>query len=283
MRLLNVGPVGEEVAAVIDEQDNLRSLKDVCDVISSDFLASEGLALLRGLDVEKLPIIDDVDIRIGAPLLNPGKIIAVGLNYDEHIKETGSKRQAEPVLFTKAVSALSGPFDLIERPKGATKVDWEVELVIVIGKTAKYLAEDDVEAHIAGFCTGIDISERDFQKSRSGQWLKGKSADTFAPIGPYLVTLDEFKKYQSSELHLGVNGRQMQSSNTNKMIHSVKKLVSYINEFMSLQPGDLIFTGTPEGVGMGMSPPIFLESGDEVIAEVDGLGVQRHSVKEYSL
>jgi len=281
MRLLNIGSIGDETPAVQDEQGRLRSLKGVCDVISSDFLAKGGLELLKSIDIGKLPIVGNTDIRIGAPLLSPGKIIAVGLNYDEHIKETGSKQPTEPVLFTKAVSALSGPSDPIERPKGATKVDWEVELVIVIGKTAKYISEDDVEAHIAGFCTGIDISERNFQKNRSGQWLKGKSVDTFAPIGPYLVTLDEFKKYQSCKLHLDVNGRRMQSSNTNKMIHSVKKLVSYINEFMSLQPGDLIFTGTPEGVGMGMSPPVFLESGDEVIAEVEGLGAQKHCVKDY--
>ncbi|ORU94672.1 MAG: 2-hydroxyhepta-2,4-diene-1,7-dioate isomerase [Cycloclasticus sp. symbiont of Bathymodiolus heckerae] len=280
MKLLNVGPVGQEIPALVDKQNNLRSLKGVCGVISSDFLAKSGLNLLHGVDVEGLPIINDKNIRIGAPLLRPGKIIAVGLNYDEHIKETGSKQQAEPVLFTKAVSSLSGPFDPIERPKNATKVDWEVELVIVIGKHAKYIAEDDVEAHIAGFCTGIDVSEREFQKNRSGQWLKGKSADTFAPIGPYLVTIDEFKTYQSCGLHLDVDGRRMQSSNTSKMIHSVKKLVSYINEFMSLHPGDLIFTGTPEGVGMGMQPPVFLKEGNEVVAEVEGLGVQQHRVQD---
>lgn len=167
------------------------------------------------------------------------------------------------------------------RPKGATQVDWEIELVVIIGKQATYISEEQVEEHIAGFCTGIDVSERHFQKNRSGQWLKGKSADTFAPIGPYFVTLDEFKHYQSCNVRLDVNGERKQSSNTGTMIHSVKKLVSYINEFMSLQPGDLIFTGTPEGVGLGMKPPQFLNAGDQIIAEVDGLGVQEHIVIDY--
>jgi len=281
MKLLNVGLPGQEIPCILDSQNDIRSLEGICDIISSQFLANNGLAQLTGVDIDSLPIVKTPS-RIGAPLLNPGKIIAVGLNYDEHIKETGSKPRAEPVLFTKAVSALSGPFDLIERPQGATKVDWEIELVIIIGKQAKYISEDEVEAHIAGFCTGIDVSERYFQKSRSGQWLKGKSADSFAPIGPYFVTLDEFKEYQSCNVRLDVNGQRVQSSNTDTMIHSVKKLVSYINEFMSLQPGDLIFTGTPEGVGLGMTPPQFLNAGDEVIAEVEGLGVQKHTVVDYT-
>jgi len=281
MKLLNVGLPGQEIPCLLDSNNSIRSLEGVCDVISSDFLASDGLQTLKNLDVDNLPIIDKPR-RIAAPLLNPGKIIAVGLNYDEHIKETGGKQQDEPVLFTKAVSALSGPFDLIERPKGATQVDWEIELVVIIGKPARYISEDDAEAHIAGFCTGIDVSERYFQKSRSGQWLKGKSADTFAPIGPYFVTLDEFKQYQSCAVRLDVNGEHMQASNTDTMIHSVKKLVSYINEFMSLQPGDLIFTGTPEGVGLGMNPAQFLKAGDTVIAEVEGLGIQEHKVVDYN-
>ncbi len=281
MKLLNVGLPGQETPCLLDSNNRIRSLEGVCEVISSDFLANDGLQALKNLDVDSLPIIEKPD-RIGAPLLNPGKIIAVGLNYDEHIKETGGKQQDEPVLFTKAVSALSGPFDLIERPKGATQVDWEIELVVIIGKPARYISEDDAEAHIAGFCTGIDVSERYFQKSRSGQWLKGKSADTFAPIGPYFVTLDEFRQYQSCAVSLDVNGKRMQASNTDTMIHSVKKLVSYINEFMSLQPGDLIFTGTPEGVGLGMNPPQFLKAGDKVVAEVEGLGTQQHNVVDYS-
>jgi len=280
MKLLNYGEKGQESAGVLDEEKRVRSLAGICPVISSEFLAGEGLAALKNVDITSLPIVDNPG-RIGAPLLKPGKIIAVGLNYDDHIKETGSKPRDEPVLFTKAVSSLSGPFDPIVRPKNSIKVDWEIELVIVIGKHARYISEDQVEAHIAGFCTGIDVSERDFQKKRSGQWLKGKSADSFAPIGPYLVTLDEFKQYQSCDVSLEVNGQRMQSSNTNKMIHSVKKLVSYINEFMSLQPGDLIFTGTPEGVGLGFKPPKFLQPGDQVRAEVYGLGVQEHQIVDY--
>jgi 2,4-didehydro-3-deoxy-L-rhamnonate hydrolase len=281
MKLLNVGAQGHETAAILDKDGIIRSLDGVCEPISASFLATDGLQRLSKINLADLPIIDP-SIRLGAPLLNPGKIIAVGLNYDEHIKETGSTQQQEPVLFTKAVSALSGPFDAIERPKNATQVDWEIELVVIIGKTAKYITEDQVEAHIAGFCTGIDVSERYFQKHRSGQWLKGKSADTFAPIGPYLVTFDEFSHYQSCPLSLDVNGQRMQSSNTNKMIHTVKTLVSYINQFMSLQPGDLIFTGTPEGVGLGFNPPFFLQQGDQIVAEVEGLGVQRHVVTDHT-
>ena len=277
MKLLNYGPKGQEKPGLLDNEQNIRSLEGICDVISSSFLANNGLASLNNINMNTLPIVDSTE-RIGAPLLNPGKIIAVGLNYDKHIKETGSKPQEEPVLFTKAVSSLNGPFDPIERPKNATQVDWEIELVVIIGKEAKYIREDEVEAHIAGFCTGIDVSERHFQKYRSGQWLKGKSADTFAPIGPYFVTLDEFKHYQSCNVRLDVNGERKQSSNTDTMIHSVKKLVSYINEFMSLQPGDLIFTGTPEGVGLGFKPPQFLQAGDHIVAEVEGLGIQKHAV-----
>lgn len=281
MRLFNYGAKGQEKPGILDANEKFRSLDGVCEVISSSFLANGGLNQLESIDVTKLAIIDRSE-RIGAPLLKPGKIIAVGLNYAEHIKETGSKARDEPVFFSKATSSLNGPFDRIERPKGATQVDWEVELVVIIGKESKYITEAEVEAHVAGFCTGIDVSERHFQKNRSGQWLKGKSADTFAPIGPYFVTLDEFKQYASCNLHLEVNGERKQSSNTNAMVHSVKKLVSYINEFMSLQPGDLIFTGTPEGVGMGFNPPQFLNEGDEVVAEVDGLGVQKHTITDYS-
>lgn len=281
MKLLNYGPEGQEKPGLLDNEQNIRSLDGVCGVISSAFLANGGLALLEKVDISRLPLVNKNE-RIGAPLLGPGKIIAVGLNYDKHIKETGSKQRDEPVLFTKAVSSLNGPFDDIERPKNASQVDWEIELVVIIGKEAKYITEDDIEGHIAGFCTGIDVSERYFQKHRSGQWLKGKSADTFAPIGPYFVTLDEFKQYQSCNVRLDVNGESKQFSNTDTMIHSVKKLVSYINEFMSLQPGDLIFTGTPEGVGLGMKPPQFLNAGDQIIAEVEGLGVQEHTVVDYS-
>ncbi|PHS71701.1 MAG: 2-hydroxyhepta-2,4-diene-1,7-dioate isomerase [Cycloclasticus sp.] len=282
MKLLNYGPKGQEKSGILDADEQMRSLDDVCDVISSSFLAKGGLLSLKNIDISALPLIDKAE-RIGAPLLNPGKIIAVGLNYDKHIKETGSKQRDEPVLFTKAVSSLNGPFDDIERPKNASQVDWEIELVVIIGKEAKYITENQVEEHIAGFCTGIDVSERHFQKHRSGQWLKGKSADTFAPIGPYFVTLDEFKQYQSCNVRLDVNGERKQSSNTSTMIHSVKKLVSYINEFMSLQPGDLIFTGTPEGVGLGMKPAQFLNAGDQIIAEVEGLGAQEHKVVNCSI
>ncbi|SMN12422.1 Fumarylacetoacetate hydrolase family protein [uncultured Candidatus Thioglobus sp.] len=281
MKLLNYGSLGQEKPGLLDNNGTIRSLEGICGVISSEFLTAGGLKQLRDININRLPIID-CSTRIGAPLLKPGKIIAVGLNYDEHIRETGSKRLDEPVLFTKAVSALNGPNDPIELPKNSSQVDWEVELVVIIGKQTKYIEEGAALSHIAGFCTGIDISERDFQKNRSGQWLKGKSADTFAPIGPYFVTSDEFTQFQSADLHLDVNGQRMQSGNTNKMIHRVTKLVSYISEFMSMQPGDLIFTGTPEGVGMGFKPPKFLRAGDKLEAEVTGLGKQTHDLIHWS-
>lgn len=281
MKLVNFGPIGEEKPGLIDKEGRIRSLEGICSIISADLLASNAFEKLKTVDINTLPEVEST-IRLGAPLLKPGKIIAVGLNYDEHIKETNSKKQDEPVLFTKAVSALNGPFDPIELPKNSKKVDWEIELVIIIGKHAKYIDRSEALSHIAGFCTGIDVSERHFQKNRSGQWLKGKSADTFAPIGPYFVTRDEFTEFQSADLYLDVNGERMQSSNTHKMIHDVCTLVSYINEFMSLHPGDLIFTGTPAGVGMGFNPPRFLQLGDKVSGEVLGLGCQHHDVINFS-
>lgn len=280
MKLARYGEKGKERPALIDEKGQLRSLSRVVKDFNPGFFEQEGLESLQELDVSSLPLVEGSP-RLGAPVAKPGKIIAVGLNYAEHIRETGAKKKEEPVLFTKAVSALSGPCDPIVRPKNATKVDWEVELVAVIGKEGSYLSENEALDHIAGFCTGNDISERSFQLERCGQWMKGKGCDSFAPIGPWLVTPDEIEEFQSLDLWLKLNGEIQQNSNTRHMIFTVPYLISYISQFMSLQPGDLVFTGTPDGVGMGESPQRFLLAGDELEFEVEGLGRQFHRVVDY--
>lgn len=281
MRLVRYGQKNKERPAILDKQGEIRSLQGIVDEICPAFLSDGGLARLSSLDIDKLPIVTGKP-RLGPPIRSVGKIIAVGLNYDEHIRETGSKRQQEPVLFTKAVSSLSGPFDPIIRPKGACQVDWEAELVVVIGKEALYVEQARALDYVAGYCAGIDVSERSFQKERCGQWMKGKGCDSFAPIGPWLTTPDELGDIQSLDLNLKVNQEIQQSSNTRHMIFNVAFLVSYISQFMSLQPGDLIFTGTPDGVGMGQSPQRFLNAGDCVELTIEGLGHQKHSVKDYA-
>jgi 2-keto-4-pentenoate hydratase/2-oxohepta-3-ene-1,7-dioic acid hydratase in catechol pathway len=281
VKLVRYGEKGNEIPAILSERGKIHSLEGIIDDITPQFLADEGLEKLYSLDLNKLPTISGKS-RLGPPVRFAGKIIAVGLNYAEHIRETGSKTQKEPVLFTKAVSSLSGPFDPIVRPKGATQVDWEAELVIVIGKEALYVEESKALGYVAGYCAGIDVSERSFQKEHCGQWMKGKGCDSFAPIGPWLATPDEFLEIQSIDLKLKVNGETQQNSNTRHMIFNVAFLVSYISQFMSLQPGDLIFTGTPDGVGMGQSPQRFLVEGDRVEMAIEGLGQQSHSVEDYT-
>lgn len=280
MKLVRYGEKGSETPAILSESGKIHSLDGIIEEITPQFLAGGGLGKLSSLDLSKLPQVTG-EPRFGSPIRSAGKIIAVGLNYAEHIRETGSKRQKEPVLFTKAVSSLSGPFDPIIRPKGASQVDWEAELVVVIGKEALYVEESEALDYVAGYCAGIDVSERSFQKERCGQWMKGKGCDSFAPIGPWLATPDEFPDIQSIDLKLMVNGETQQDSNTRHMIFNVAFLVSYISQFMSLQPGDLIFTGTPDGVGMGQSPQKFLVEGDRVEMAIGGLGQQSHSVEDY--
>jgi len=280
VRLVRCGEKGNEIPAVLGEGGTIHSLEGIVDDITPEFLVGGGLERLSFLEIDKLPSIDG-EPRLGSPIRSTGKIIAVGLNYAEHIRETGSRAQKEPVLFTKAVSSLSGPYDPIVRPKESSQVDWEAELVIVIGKEALYVEECEALDYVAGYCAGIDVSERSFQKERCGQWMKGKGCDSFAPIGPWIATPDEFLDIQSIDLRLSVNGAAQQNSNTRHMIFNIAFLVSYISQFMSLQPGDLIFTGTPDGVGMGQSPQRFLEEGDRVEMAIEGLGQQSHLVKNY--
>ncbi|RLA21361.1 MAG: 2-hydroxyhepta-2,4-diene-1,7-dioate isomerase [Gammaproteobacteria bacterium] len=281
MKLVRYGEKGKEAPGILSARGDIHSLQSIVDDICPAFLSAGGLERLSSLDIDKLPVVAG-DPRLGSPISSVGKIIAVGLNYAEHIRETGSKAGDEPVLFTKAVSSLSGPFDPIIRPKGASQVDWEAELVIVIGKEALYVEQDQALDYVAGYCAGIDVSERSFQKEHCGQWMKGKGCDSFAPIGPWLSTPDELDDIQSLDLSLMVNREIQQNSNTQHMIFGVAFLVSYISRFMSLQPGDLIFTGTPDGVGMGQSPQRFLNVGDRVELTIEGLGKQNHLVKDFT-
>jgi 2-keto-4-pentenoate hydratase/2-oxohepta-3-ene-1,7-dioic acid hydratase in catechol pathway len=236
--------------------------------------------MLRGLETARLSLVHG-DHRLGPPIAKVGKVIAVGLNYADHAAESGLEVPKEPVLFMKATSAISGPYDDVILPRGSKKGDWEVELAIVIGKEARYVSEEEAADHVAGYTICNDVSERHFQTERSGQWVKGKSADTFCPLGPWLVTADEIADPQALDLWLDVNGERMQSGSTKTMVAGVHRLVSYISQFMSLQPGDVIPTGTPPGVGMGMKPQRWLKSGDEMRLGITGLGEQRQRVRAF--
>lgn len=222
------------------------------------------------------------DVRLGAPLARPSKIVCVGLNYAKHAEESGMAPPEEPVLFFKASSAITGPFDPIRIPKGSTKTDWEVELALVIGKKASYVSEKEALNHVAGYVLHNDVSERAFQLERSGQWVKGKSCDTFAPLGPFIVTTDEIKDPNSLDLWLKLNGKLMQNSNTSDFIFNVQEVVSHISQFMTLLPGDIISTGTPFGVGLGLTPPRYLKEGDEVELGIEGLGISKQICKAYA-
>lgn len=277
MRILRYGESGEEQPGLIDENGMLRSLSDIIPDISGPFLSQ--LDNLSTLDRSKLPLVKGSP-RIGAPIGHVGKIVCVGLNYADHAAETGSKLPAEPMIFSKATTSLCGPHDDTQLPRGSSHLDWEVELVIVIGKRAKYVSEEEAPEYVAGFTMGNDFSERDFQKNRSGQFIKGKSHDTFAPIGPWLLTRDAVPEPQKLGLWCAVNGERKQSGTTADMIFSCYHVVSYISQFMSLEAGDLIFTGTPSGVGAGMNPPQFLKDGDILTQGIDGFGEQRHLIKQ---
>jgi len=277
MRLLRYGDKGQEQPGLIDENGMLRSLSDIIPDISGPFLSQ--LDNLAPLDRAKLPLVKGSP-RIGAPVGHVGKMVCVGLNYADHAAETGSKLPAEPMLFSKATTSLCGPHDDTQLPRGSSHLDWEVELVIVIGKHAKYIAEKDAPDYVAGFTMGNDFSERDFQKNRSGQFIKGKSHDTFAPIGPWLLTRDAVPEPQKLNLWCDVNGERKQDGTTADMIFPCYHIVSYVSQFMSLEPGDLIFTGTPPGVGAGMTPPQFLRDGDILTQSIEGFGEQRHIIKQ---
>lgn len=280
MKLLRYGPKGREKPGVLDRHGNLRDLSGMVSDITPDQLVPAALDRLRKLDPASLPPVTG-EQRLGVPIANIGKLVCIGLNYHDHAKETGNPIPSEPVIFMKATSSLTGPNDDVILPKAATKGDWEVELGIVIGATAQYVAEHDALKHVAGYCIVNDVSERAFQMERGGQWTKGKSCDSFAPVGPWLVTADEIPDPQALDLVCEVSGQVMQKGTTRNMIFGCAKIVSYLSHFMTLSPGDVIPTGTPAGVGLGMKPPRFLRPGDTMRLTVTGLGEQRQRVLAY--
>ena len=273
MKLLRYGNSGKEKPGIIDIDGNIRDLSDVIDDINGSTISPEGLNKINQIDISSLPLVSD-NPRIGPCVGSVGKFLCIGLNYSDHAAETGAEAPPEPILFQKATSAIIGPNDDVEIPKNSNATDWEVELGIIIGKKAKYIEEGSSQDYIAGYCVVNDVSERDFQAKRAGQWTKGKSCDTFGPIGPYLVTKDEVPDPQDLSMTLDVNGQRMQNGSTKTMIFSVNHIVHYLSQFMSLNPGDVIATGTPPGVGLGMKPPMFLKSGDTMKLSIQGLGEQ---------
>ena len=273
MKLLRYGNSGKEKPGIIDIDGNIRDLSDVIDDINGSTISPDGLNKINQIDISSLPLVSD-NPRIGPCVGSVGKFLCIGLNYSDHAAETGAEAPPEPILFQKATSAIIGPNDDVEIPKNSNATDWEVELGIIIGKKAKYIEEGSSQDYIAGYCVVNDVSERDFQAKRAGQWTKGKSCDTFGPIGPYLVTKDEVPDPQDLSMTLDVNGQRMQDGSTKTMIFSVNHIVHYLSQFMSLNPGDVIATGTPPGVGLGMKPPMFLKSGDTMKLSIQGLGEQ---------
>lgn len=277
MKLLRWGPAGQEKPAILDHDGIARDLSGLVPDISGPVLSDAGIAMLRGLDPAGLPQVP-LDARLGPCVGGTGKVICIGLNYSDHAAETGAQVPPEPITFMKATSALCGPNDPIIVPAGSEKTDWEVELAIIIGTTARYVPESDALSHIAGYAVANDVSERAWQMERAGQWTKGKSSDNFGPVGPWLVTRDEVSDPQALRLWLSVNGSMMQEGSTSTMVYGATYLVSYLSRFFTLQPGDIIMTGTPPGVGLGMKPPRFLKPGDSVETGIDGLGQQRQTV-----
>ncbi|KCZ53596.1 2-hydroxyhepta-2,4-diene-1,7-dioate isomerase [Hyphomonas beringensis] len=273
MKLLRVGPRGREKPGILDAGGVIRDVSDLVDDWDGLALDDAVLKQIRTIDLSSLPKLDP-NARIGPCVADVGKFICIGLNYADHAAETGAEVPSEPVLFFKATSAICGPNDDLEIPRRSEKTDWEIELGVVIGKAAKYVSEEDALDHVAGYCVVHDVSERGFQLEGTGQWVKGKSADTFGPIGPWLVTRDEVEDPQNLSMWLDVNGEAMQRGSTSTMIFGVAHLVSYVSQFMSLQPGDILSTGTPPGVGLSMSPPKYLRAGDTVALGIEGLGLQ---------
>ncbi len=277
MKLLRVGQKGNEKPGVLGQDGKIRDLSSHIVDLIPDHLNFETISKLKNLDLSSLPILND-DERIGSCVAKPGKFIAIGLNFSDHAAETGAEPPSEPITFMKATSSINGPNDDIQIVSGSKKLDWEVELGIVIGKETKHISEDQSEDHILGYCLVNDISEREWQIEKIGQWVKGKSHDTYGPIGPYLVTKDEIPDINNLKMSLDVNGKRMQTGNTNTMIFNVYFIVSYLSKFMSLQPGDIITTGTPPGVGMGMKPQQFLKAGDTLRLSIESLGEQNSKV-----
>jgi 2,4-diketo-3-deoxy-L-fuconate hydrolase len=282
MKLLRYGRAGSEKPGLLDRNGQIRDLSAVLEDLGPQHLSPQHLQSIRALNPDELPIVTGSP-RIGTPYRDIGKFVAVGLNYSDHAAEAGLPVPAEPVLFFKATSCIVGPSDDIMLPKNSVKTDWEVELAVVIGTTARYVSEDRALDHVAGYCIVNDVSEREYQIERGGTWDKGKGCDTFGPVGPYLVTPDELGDPQGLDMWLDVNGKRMQAGNTRTMIFPVRMLVSYISRFMTLYPGDLITTGTPPGVAMGMKPsPVYLKAGDTVELGISKLGQQRQKVVPYS-
>ncbi len=277
MKLLRHGPSGSEKPGMLCTDGTIRDLSGVVPDIAGEVLSDAGLARLASLDTAGLPVVAP-GTRLGPCVGGIGKMICIGLNYSDHAAETGAQVPPEPIIFMKATSAIVGPNDPIHIPRGSDKTDWEVELAFVIGKRAKYVPESEALAHVAGYAVANDVSERAFQTERSGQWTKGKSCDSFGPLGPWLVTRDEVADPQALDLWLKVNGQTMQQGTTRTMVYGVAFLVSYLSQFMTLHPGDVISTGTPPGVGMGMKTPRYLKPGDVVELGVEGLGHQRQDV-----
>ena len=277
MKLLRVGQKGQEKPAALDKNGKIRDLSDHIIDLNPSSINFETLSKLQKLDLETLKELSNSE-RIGSCLSNPGKFVAIGLNYSDHAAETGQAVPSEPIVFMKATSSINGPNDDIEISKDSKKLDWEVELGIIIGKNTKNISQDQSQSHIFGYCLVNDVSEREWQIEKMGQWVKGKSHDTYGPIGPYIVTKDEVKDINNLNLSLDLNGKRMQTGNTNTMIFNVDYIVSYLSKYMSLQPGDIITTGTPPGVGMGMKPQLFLKAGDKMRLSIDLLGEQNSQV-----
>lgn len=278
MKLVRYGEIGAEKPGLIDSNGNVRDLSTVVSEINGDALSESSLTKLNNIEIDSLNVVPG-NPRLGLPISGTPKLICIGLNYSDHAKESNMPIPTEPVVFMKAISALNGPSDDVILPDNSVKGDWEVELAVVIGSTAKKVNESEALAHVAGYTICNDVSEREWQLEHGNQWSKGKSFDTFAPVGPWLVTKDEINDPQNLAMWLDLNGKRMQTGNTNTMIFGVEKLISYLSHFVTLQPGDIISTGTPPGVGMGVKPePVFLKIGDEMRLGIDGLGEQKQNV-----
>ena len=278
MKLLRCGNKGSEKPAALDKNGKIRDLSSHISDLNTKNINFETLSKLQKIDLGTLPEVPN-STRIGPCINQPGKFIGIGLNYSDHAAETGAKPPSEPIVFMKATSCIIGPNDDVIIHKNSKKTDWEVEIAFVIGKETKHITEKEAPNHIFGYCMVNDVSEREWQIEKMGQWVKGKSADSFGPIGPYLVTKDEISDVQKLNLSLDLNGKRMQTGNTSKMIFNINFILSYLSNFMSLQPGDIVTTGTPPGVGMGKKPQVFLKSGDEMNLSIDHLGKQHQKVK----
>jgi 2,4-diketo-3-deoxy-L-fuconate hydrolase len=277
MKFLRVGEVDKEIPAILDADNKLRNISSHIDDFNSRSLNFDTIEKIKNIDLKALPEISS-DIRIGSCVSRPGNFFAIGLNYKEHAEETGAKAPDYPVVFNKSVHSIVGPNDNIVIPKNSKKLDHEVEIAMVIGKKAKRVNENEAQDHVFGYCICNDVSERDWQKDKGGQWVKGKSGDTFGPLGPYLVTKDEIEDLNNLNLSLDVNGNRHQTGNTSLMIFNFNYLIAHLSSFITLMPGDIITTGTPPGVGLGMNPPKFLKDGDELFLKVDYLGEQKSKV-----